>query len=130
MKTLLLIFILALAGVSSGSAPVQSASERMMQGTWLLEGGGEKNTPRWYLEWTFDDKGKFSLNGYPPLHQEGSYRIIKSKDNALTLELFDQKGNFGTSKSQMQVVVDGKQDRLTIKDKGPFRRVINKTGNY
>jgi hypothetical protein len=130
MKTLLLIFILALAGVSSGFAPSQSVSERIMQGTWLLEGGGEKNTPRWYLEWSFDDKGKFSLNGYPQVHQEGSYRISKTNGNTLTLELFDQKGSFGTSKSQMQVVVDDKQDKLMIKDKGPFRRVINKTGNY
>lgn len=130
MKTLLLIFILVLAGVSSGNAPVQSESERVMQGTWVMEGGGKNNTPHWYLEWTFDDKGKFSLNGYPQVHQEGSYRVVKTKGNTLTLELFDQKGSFGTDKSQMQVVVDGKQDLLTIKDKGPYRRVVNKTGNY
>ena len=130
MKVFLLTLILALAGASLGSAPVQSPSERVMQGTWLLEGGGKDNTPRWYLEWTFGDKGNFTLNGYPPLHQEGSYRVVKTKGNTLTLELFDQKGNFGADKSQMQIVVDGKKDTLTIKDKGPFRRVINKTGNY
>jgi hypothetical protein len=131
MKTLLLTFIVAL--VVATSVPVLSQNkntgEKMIQGTWHLEGGGENKTPRWFLEWTFKD-GKFNLDGYPPLHQEGSYRVVKTKGDKLTLELFDQKGNFGTEKSQMEVVLDKKQDMLTIKDKGPFTRVYKKGNSY
>lgn len=131
MKILLLVILLALVCVANGSVQKQqSVGERVMKGSWLLDGGGDKNTPRWYLEWKFDEQGKFTLNGYPPVHQEGSYRIVKTKGDALTLELFDQKGTFGTDRSQIQVVVNTRLDRLNIKDKGPFRRVIEKTGGY
>ena len=130
MKILLLMLMLTLVGAANGVGQKQSVGERVMKGTWLIDGGGDKNTPRWYLEWKFDEQGKFTLNGYPPIHQEGRYRIVKTKGETLTLELFEQQGTLGTDKSQIQVVVNTKLDRLTIKDKGPFRRVIEKTGGY
>ena len=121
--------MLAFAGATHGGAPRQSISEKVMQGTWVVEGSGDGKSSTGYLEWTFDN-GKFSLNGYPQVHQEGSFRIIKRRGDKLTLELFDQKGNWGTRKSQMEIAVDVKNDLLTIKDKGPFRRVIKKEGSY
>ncbi len=129
MKTFLLVFMLAFMGATNGSAQKQSVSEQIMQGTWLVEGSGDGKSATGYLEWSFDN-GRFTLNGYPQVHQEGSYRILKSRGDKLTLELFDQKGSWGTKKSQMEIAVDTRNDRLTIKDKGPFRRVIKKEGSY
>lgn len=110
-------------------AQKQSVSEEIMQGIWIIQGGGENKTPRWFLEWTFEN-GKFSLSGYPKLQQEGSYRIIKNKGGKLTLELFNQKGDLGTKNSQLEIIVDQNNDQLTIKAQGPFKRVIKKQGSY
>lgn len=67
--------------------------------------------------------GKFSLHGYPPLNQEGRYRITKTEGAKLTLELYEQKGNFGTENSQIEVVIDKHKDKLKIKGQEPFSRV-------
>lgn len=125
----LLILILMCAAFVHVPAQTQNISEQVMQGTWMIQGGGENKTPRWFLEWTFDD-GKFSLSGYPKLQQEGSYRVTKNNGNKLTLELSNQKGDLGTKTSQVEIVVDRNNDILTIKDQGPFKRVIKKQGGY
>lgn len=121
--------MLAFVVATTVATPKQSVSEKIVQGTWVVEGSGDGKSSTGYLEWTFDN-GKFTLNGYPQVHQEGSYRIINNRGDKLTLELFDQKGTWGTKKSQMEIAVDAKNDHLTIKDKGPFRRVIKKEGSY
>jgi hypothetical protein len=75
------------------------------------------------IDWTFE-QGKFTLKGYLPLYQEGSYRIIKRAAGKLTLELFDQKGNFGTENSQIEIVTGKSRNKLKqIKGQGPFSRV-------
>ncbi|HKS29875.1 MAG TPA: hypothetical protein VJS44_18775 [Pyrinomonadaceae bacterium] len=97
----------------------RKTNEDFIQGMWRLT--GEQGGHAWFLEWTFL-RGHFELKGYPPLAQEGKYRIIKAEGDKLTLELYDQKGNFGTETSQVEVVLDKKKDRLTIKGQGPFKR--------
>ncbi len=129
MKAFLMIVIFMSAALVNVPAQKQSVSEEIMQGIWIIQGGGENKTPRWFLEWTFEN-GKFSLSGYPKLQQEGSYRIIKNKGGKLTLELFNQKGDLGTKNSQLEIIVDQNNDQLTIKAQGPFKRVIKKQGSY
>jgi hypothetical protein len=102
-------------------SPSLLPQEKFLQGTWRLEGSdGNKNS--WFLKWTFD-MGSFTLEGYPPLHQEGSYQIISVDGDKVLIELFDQKGNFGTEKSQVEIILDKKKETLIIKGKGPFTRV-------
>jgi hypothetical protein len=121
MKIILPLLFIALVSLPLAPAPaVTKADEKQIQGTWHLE--GNNNGHSWFLEWTFTE-GKFTLKGYPPLYQEGSYRIIKSAGNKLTLELYDQKGNFGTERSEIEIVINQKKNKLRIKNQEPFSRV-------
>jgi hypothetical protein len=114
----LALILFSAANVASLSA--KKTNEDFIQGMWRLT--GQNGMYGWYLEWAFD-RGRFDLKGYPPLAQDGKYRIIKAEGNKLTLELYDQKGNFGTENSQLEVVIDKKKDTLSIKGQGPFARV-------
>jgi len=118
MKLFLALFFIALVGFSSAPARSKNSDDQQIQGTWRLDGNNGGHS--WFLEWTFE-RGKFTLRGYPPLLQEGSYRITKTEGNKLTLELYDQKGNFGTETSQIEIIID--KDKLKIKGQGPFARV-------
>ena len=79
----------------------------------------------WFLEWTFAG-GKFLQTGYPPIKQEGKYRVVKQSDDKLTLELYEQKGNFGTKDRRVEIVIDEKNERLKIWNQENFSRVENK----
>ena len=115
----LVAIALILFSAAGHASSTGKSNEDFIQGTWRLT--GENGGHAWFLEWTFD-RGRFDLKGYPPLAQYGKYRIIKTDDNKLTLELYDQKGNLGTENSQLEVVVDKKKDTLMIKGQGPFKR--------
>ena len=115
----LLIFF-SLVGFSFAPKRAPDSDEKQIQGAWRLTGSNGRHA--WFLEWTFE-QGKFTLKGYPPLYREGSYRIIKTEGSKLTLELYDQKGNFGTENSQIEIVIDKDKDKLKIKGQGPFSRV-------
>jgi len=101
-------------------------NESFIQGKWRLEGESPKDrsgyTRFWFLEWTFAN-GTFLQTGYPPIKQEGKYRIIKQADNKMTLELYEQKGNFGTADQTIELVVDRKDERLKIWNQAGFKRV-------
>jgi hypothetical protein len=126
MKLILPLLFVALVALHHAPAARVDSGEQSIQGTWHVEGNDGRGLS-WYLEWTFD-KGKFNLKGYPPLYQEGSYRIIKSAAGKLTLELFDQKGNFGTENSQIEIVVGRARNKLKmIKGQGPFTRIKAQT---
>lgn len=122
MKLFLSLFFITLISFSSAPAPSseEEANEKLIQGTWRLEGNNGGHS--WFLEWTFAE-GKFTLKGYPPLYQEGSYKIVKTDGNKLTIELYDQKGNFGTERSEIEIVIHKAKDRLKIKGQEPFTRV-------
>ena len=123
MKPVKMMLLAVLAGSLLAASPCATATnsaEQLMQGTWRLSGMNDA-THGWFLEWTFDH-GKFNLDGYPPLHHEGKYRVLKEQGNKLTLELYEQQGNFGTENSQIEVVADKDKDTLKIKDQGPFKR--------
>ena len=103
-----------------------SEEEQFIQGTWRT-GGQLKNKDggpgmSWFLEWTFDN-GKFKQTGYPPLSQEGKYRIVKEVGNKLTLELYDQKGTFGTENKTIEIVIDKEKNQLKIQGTDGFTKV-------
>ena len=115
----ILVIALILFSALTLATAAKKSNEDFIQGTWRMT--GQNGMYGWFLEWTFD-RGKFNLKGYPPLYQEGKYRIIKTEGDKLTLELYDQKGNFGTDNSQIEVIINKKKNTLTIKGQGPFTR--------
>ena len=132
MRILLLgLVTIAALVLSPFSSCVVSAQDHgtFIQGKWRLEGEHPKNESgramSWFLEWTFAD-GKFLQTGYPPIKQEGKYRIVKREENKLTLELYEQKGNFGTKDKQIKIVVDRENEKLKIGNQEGFSRFKNK----
>jgi hypothetical protein len=122
MKVILMaLFILSINLFVIAESPVkaENADEKFIQGTWRLT--GENDGHAWFLEWTFG-QGKFNLKGYPPLYQEGKYRMVKTEGNKMTLELYDQQGNFGTENRQIEVIYNKRKNTLMIDGKGPFTR--------
>lgn len=107
---------------SSNNAPAGEV-EKYIQGTWRAE--GENNQRSWFLEWTFAG-GKFKQTGYPPILQEGSYRIVNVADGRITIELFAQKGNFGDQPRTIEIVTDPEDEKLTISGTKGFLRVARK----
>src|SRR5689334_21929551 len=108
-KVIAIIFILlvGLLQIAWSANTPQDSNEGFIQGSWRIDGqlpGNGGNRMSWFQEWKFD-QGKFEENGYPPLSQSGSYRVLKSDGDKLTLELYDQKGTFGTENSELQIVV-------------------------
>jgi hypothetical protein len=123
MKLLAMICLLVVAcSAPLAGAAVSDSPEEFIQGSWRAEGTDPSGRHSWYQEWTFDH-GKFKHTAYPPINQTGSYRIVKTAGNRLTLELYDQQGTFGTENSQIEVVLNRKRLKLTIKGQGPFKRV-------
>lgn len=109
-----------LAKYQDGGSDIE-LTEEYLQGTWRAAG----ETPdrhTWFLEWTFCD-GRFKQAGYPPITQEGKYRIVASDANSIRLELFDQSGTFGKERQQIEISVD--KGWLTIQNIKGFTRVTD-----
>ena len=100
-------------------------NEDLIIGTWRLDGelppGNSGHSFHWFLEYTFNADGSFMQTGYPPLMQKGKYKIIKSEDNKLTLDLYEQSGNFGDKDKQIEIVFDGEKTTLKIDGKEGFK---------
>jgi hypothetical protein len=116
---LVAVSLLLFSSLSLPASADRKTNEDFIQGMWRVT--GQNGMYGWFLEWTFD-RGRFDLKGYPPLAQGGKYRIIKTDGHRITLELYDQQGNFGTENSQIELVIDKKKDTLMIKGQGPFKR--------
>lgn len=121
-KVFLCLFLVLTVCVSQFSACslMMNEEEKFIQGTWRASGEIDKGHS-WFLEWTFD-KGKFEQIGYPPITQEGKYKVLKTEGNKLTLELYDQKGTFGTEKSTLEIVIDREKNKLKIGSTEGFTR--------
>ncbi len=121
--------ITALAFMLFSSCTISAQDhETFIQGKWRLVGEFPKDKSGrsrvWFLEWTFAD-GKFLQTGYPPIKQEGKYRIVKQDESKLTLELYEQKGTFGTKDRKIEIDVDRKNEKLQIENHQGFRRDEN-----
>jgi hypothetical protein len=94
-------------------------AEKYIQGTWRV--ASENARRSWFLEWSFDN-GNFKQTGYPPIIQEGKYRVAGIDGDRLTLELYEQKGTFGEGNRELQIFLDKKANRLTISGTKGFSR--------
>ena len=61
--------------------------------------------------------------GYPPITQEGKYRVVKSEANRLTIELFDQDGTFGKEPQRMEISAE--DGRLKIQNMKGFVKITD-----
>lgn len=110
-----------LAKYQNGEVGDIELTEESLQGTWRAAG----ETPdrhTWFLEWTFKD-GRFKQAGYPPITQEGKYRVVASEANKLTIELFEQNGTFGKEPQQIEISVDS--NRLMIQNMKGFAKITD-----
>jgi len=106
-----------------GSSDIELTDD-YLQGTWRAAG----ETPdrhTWFLEWTFKD-GRFKQTGYPPITQEGKYRVIEAAANKLTIELFDQDGTFGKEPQQIEISADA--GRLKLRNRKGLPNVSDPIG--
>lgn len=101
-------------------------AENFIQGTWRAAGGD--GVRAWFLDWTFAD-GAFKQIGYPPILQEGKYRVVSSDADRITLELFEQTGTFGTENSELEILVDKPANQLSISGTKVFLRIEPKEIN-
>jgi hypothetical protein len=105
-----------------------SRAERFIQGTWFYAGtvpGTPQHRPvSWHVEWTFNS-GYFRQSGYPPLLSEGRYRVVRSAENAITLTLFEQKGNFSEADRTIEIAIDHAAGTISVNNSPALLR---KTG--
>lgn len=119
VKTALLILLFSFSFIAQNCAWGISAQEKFIQGEWEgREEGTHPPPPEMkgptlgiYVNWKFN-KGNFNFVGYPPLKQEGKYRVIKETPDSITLEFYDQKGDWGSEKSQRTFFINRSKDEL------------------
>jgi hypothetical protein len=116
--------LLGLAALAAVPGCGGSEAERFIQGTWFGS-GTTPGTPQhrsimWYVEWSFES-GSFRQSGYPPLQSEGRYRVVRAKPAAITLTLYQQKGNFSETDRKIEIAIDKAGGTISI-DKGPELR--------
>ena len=98
-------------------------TEKYIQGRWYVR--GMNGRVGWFLEWTFNN-GKFKQTGYPPIIQEGKYRVVSQDEDKITLELYEQKGTFGEGTRKVEILIDKEADQLTISNTKGFTRTSEK----
>jgi hypothetical protein len=111
---------------SSNENQTKIEPEKYIQGKWRAAGETDRHT--WFLEWTFDN-GSFKQSGYPPITQDGKYKVVNVADNKITLELYDQKGTFGEEKSKVEILINPETKQLTISGMKEFSRVNTEQNN-
>lgn len=120
--TFILLFAIA---CSSIFGLMHSENEKFIQGKWQV--AGEHNSEKgvgqsWFLEWEFEN-GRFTQNGYPPLQQEGNYKIIEDRNDTIKLKLYKQNGTYGVEDSELKVVVDKENKKLKIEEMEGFTKI-------
>lgn len=111
LKSPFLIFAFLLIPTLACALFISDPNEQFIQGKWSQ--GDSTDGHAWYSAYTFD-RGSFTVEGYPPLHQTGSYRVVSSVGNKLVLEFYNQKGDWGTQNNQTTLVLDRTGDRLSL----------------
>ena len=102
-------------------AKMAATGDDPLLGSWRAA-GDHGNGHTWYLQWRFAN-GNFEMRGYPPIYQTGKYRIVANDGSKLTVELYDQKGNFGEEKRTVEVQLDGADGTIKIDQMAGFRRI-------
>ncbi|NNE98377.1 MAG: hypothetical protein HKN25_05075 [Pyrinomonadaceae bacterium] len=125
MKIVTTLFLFLAISCSAELLNPKTENEKFIQGKWHLSGTtGDDDKIAWFLEWEFND-GNFTQNGYPPIRKKGKHKVIKDEENSLTLKLFEQKGTWGEAASDLKIIVDRKNNTLSIQRKSGFKKVTN-----
>jgi hypothetical protein len=117
----LCILLLPTLACSAVQQIAPDTNAQFIQGQWSYSqdlGGGFAST----LTWDFRS-GHFTLEGCPPLSQEGDYRVVKSDGDNVTLRLVNQSGDLPTADRDLEIVLNRSDETLMIDGQGPFHRV-------
>jgi len=90
---------------------ITDSNEQFIQGKWSRSGSADGFA--WYSNYTFN-RGSFTIDGYPPLKQSGSYRILSSSGDTVVLEFYDQKGDLSTENSKVTITIDRVKDTISF----------------
>lgn len=115
------LWLLPTLACSAVQAITPDTNALFIQGQWSYSqdlGGGFASV----LTWDFRS-GHFTLEGYPPLLQEGDYRVVTSEGDSLTLRLVNQSGDLPTDDRDIVILLDRSAETLMIDGQGPFHRV-------
>ena len=121
--------LLALSCITFLTLGCFDANDQFIQGTWYYRDPHlDSVSGETYLEaeWTFD-RGSFEFYTCcfaGEIHQTGRYRILESKENILTIELFNVQGSGTDGSGEMRLVIDREADTLVIQGGRPFERVV------
>jgi hypothetical protein len=120
---ILTLFILLFVISCNGIFNIKSENEKFIQGKWQLSGNlpGDRNFS-WLLEWEFNN-GTFFQSGYPPIRQEGKYKIIEEREDTIRLKLYKQTGTWGEQDSELDIIIDKENNTLSIQGKANFKRL-------
>jgi hypothetical protein len=110
-KTLLITISLIILSSLACSLFITDSNEQFIQGKWSQSGAADGFA--WYSNYTFD-RGSFTIEGYPPLKQSGSYRLVSSSGDTIVLEFYNQKGDFGTENSKATITIDRAKDAISL----------------
>jgi hypothetical protein len=124
MKIIALTALVLAGFCGSLSGPV-SENERFIQGSWRLAGEHTEDTGSsraWFLEWKFSN-GRFEQEGYPPIHQSGSYDVVSDEENTLRLKLRDQQGTFGREDRVIEIRLRKDAGEIDIDRSLGFKRL-------
>lgn len=108
MKTLISILVIAF---TIGAC---SSEEYGFEGKWSFSDELDDGFS-FYKEWHFESH-RFSMEGYPPIYQEGHYRVKESRGDTFEVELFDQKGDLGTDPRTIEIILGNDSTQLTIEN--------------
>jgi hypothetical protein len=93
------------------SSFITDPNEQFIQGKWSQSGSNDGHA--WYLTYTFNS-GSFTVEGYPPLRQTGSYRVVSSVGDVVVLEFYNQKGDWGTQNTKETLTLVRAQDQFSL----------------
>ena len=110
-KTLLAALSLIILSLLACSLIITDANEQFIQGKWSQSGSAYGFAL--YSNYTFN-RGLFTIEGYPPLKQSGSYRVVSSSGDTLVLEFDDQKGDLSTKSSKVTITIDRTKDAISL----------------
>jgi hypothetical protein len=120
-KLVLLSLLFPALACSAVQSITPDTNLQFIQGQWSYSedlGGGLASV----LTWDFRD-GRFTLEGYPPLFQEGDYQVVQSAGESVTLRLVNQSGDLSTTDREIEIILDRGAETLLIDGQGPFHRV-------
>jgi hypothetical protein len=118
---ILLILLISL------TACTPDPNEVFIQGSWqYLDPHLQEIVGETYLEtfWTFAS-GTYETSSccFVRFQQYGSYNVLESEGDTLTLELFNIDGNFSSERVQIIVLIDREADTIKLTGGGELTRL-------